>query len=154
MGTNVKTKNNSELLNELLSKQLKDVSIEKKLQFTDLKRICKYIDKSIFDENICCLWDGYVTNTNNINKGIYINFYFKGNKMALHRLLYVNFVGPLSSNEYLKFNCDNKGRCCNVMHLKKFKYIMKSKELAKKTIEVKEVLINKTNDISLKLSFD
>ena len=88
----------------------------------DQKRICKYICSSIFDENVCCIWDGYVTNINNKSKGTYVNFFFGGRKVALHRLLYTNFVEELHDNEYLKFSCENKGRCCNIHHLKKFKY--------------------------------
>jgi hypothetical protein len=59
---------------------------------------------------------------NNLNKGRYVNFYFRRKKVALHRLLYVNFIGNLNDDEYLKFSCDNKGICCNIHHLKKFKY--------------------------------
>lgn len=115
-------KDNIDIFNELMKKQRKDVPTDKKLHYNDIKRICKYINNSIFDDDICCLWCGYVTNVNSGNKGTYINFYFGGKKVALHRLLYINFVGPLSPDEYLKFNCDNKGICCNVNHLKKFKY--------------------------------
>ena len=112
----------NELFEELLDKQIKNVSRDKKLRYSDLRRICKYIDTSIFKTDKCCLWSGYITNINNANKGTYINFYFQKKKVALHRLLYVNFVDNLSEDEYLKFNCENKGKCCNVFHLKKFKY--------------------------------
>lgn len=115
-------KDNNELLRELLLKQIKTVPQDKKLQYTDLKRICKYIGGSIFDEHKCCLWNGYITNVNNSNKGTYINFYFRNKKVALHRLLYINFVDELQDDEYLKFSCENKGRCCTVSHLKKFQY--------------------------------
>lgn len=123
------------ILNELLSKQLKNISSDKKLQYADLKRISKYISTSVFDENQCCIWNGYVTNTNNMNKGIYINFFFRGNKVALHRLLYSNFIGELSPCEYLKFTCENKGKCCNILHLKKFQYTQtpKVQKTAKKS---------------------
>jgi len=114
-----------ELLKELLAKQLKNMTNDKKLQYTDLYRICKYIKSSMFDEENCCIWDGYITNSNN-SKGTYINFYFKKKKAALHRLLYMNFIGDLSDDEYLKFNCENKGKCCNINHLAKYKY--KTKE--------------------------
>ena len=80
----------NELLTELLQKQLKDVSNEKKLRYNDLKRLCKYLEETIF-ENRCSLWNGYITNINNENKGIYINFYFKSKKTALHRLLYSRY---------------------------------------------------------------
>ena len=43
------------ILEELTSKQLKNISIERKLHYKDLRRIIKYIDTSIFDENNCSL---------------------------------------------------------------------------------------------------
>lgn len=110
------------LFKELLSKQIENIEPEKKLLFADMRRICKYIKTSIFDQKICCIWNGYITNMNNCTKGTYINFYFKKKKKALHRLLYINFVGPLTDNEYLKFSCGNKGYCCNIHHLNKFYY--------------------------------
>lgn len=114
--------NNNELFKDLIRRQRKTITADKKLQLNDLKRICKYINTSIFDKKKCCIWTGYITNMNNATKGTYINFYFKKKKVALHRLLYCNFVDDLSNDEYLKFNCENKGMCCNINHLKKFKY--------------------------------
>ena len=38
--------------------------------------------------------------------------------MALHRLLYINFIGNLHDNSYLQFTCKNKGACCNINHIK------------------------------------
>ena len=163
---NTKPKNvdGNELLKELIMKQLKNVSQYKKLQYTDLKRVCKYINTSIFDENNCCMWTGYVTNANNSNKGTYINFYFRKKKAALHRLLYSNFVGELTDNEYLKFSCENKGTCCNIRHLRKFKYQKKSECDNAKTVlketKTKNHKIVQIMDISsgltdqLTLSFD
>lgn len=143
--TKIKTKStmdNNELLMELMNKQLKNVDPKKKLQYSDLARICKYIKTSIFDENQCCIWNGYVTNLNKSCKGTYINFYFKNKKAALHRLLYINFISDLSDDEYLKFNCENKGNCCNITHLKKFKYnsprIKKTDSESKKSNKLKK----------------
>lgn len=124
---------NFELLNELLTKQLKDISADKKLRLSDLQRLCKYLDANIFDANQCSLWKGYITNAKNESKGIYINFYFNGSKVALHRLLYANFVDTLSENEYLKFTCENKGKCCNINHLQKFSYVAHSNKPIKQT---------------------
>ncbi len=107
---------------ELLSNQVKNIPCNQRLQYDDLKRITKYIDSSIFDENLCCLWTGYITNAKSNNKGTYINFYFRKKKVALHRLLYINYIGSLSKDEYLKFSCDNKGKCCNIHHMNKFRY--------------------------------
>ena len=102
---------NNELLKELLSKQLKTIPYQKK-----------------FDTIKCSKWIGYITNGNcENNKGTYINFYFRKKKAALHRLLYSNFIGELSDDEYLKFGCENKGTCCNIHHFKKFKYMQKNK---------------------------
>jgi hypothetical protein len=123
----IRATENNELLKELLTRQLKTVPYQKKLQYSDLKRICKYITTSIFDLIKCSKWIGYITNGHCENhKGTYINFYFRKKKAALHRLLYSNFIGDLSDDEYLKFGCENKGTCCNIHHFKKFKYSSKT----------------------------
>ena len=109
-------RSSNEIFKELIKRQLPDVPSQWKLNINDMKRICKYIDTSIFDDKKCCMWNGYITNMNNSNKGTYVNFYFHNKKVALHRLLYSNFVAPLDSSEYLKFNCNNKGICCNINH--------------------------------------
>jgi len=149
-------RNSELLLNELLTKQLLNVPNDKKLQFNDLRRMCKYINKSIFDENICSIWNGYLTNMNNISKGVYINFYYKGKKAALHRLIYSNFIDTLAEDEYIKFTCDNKGKCCNIHHMKKFKYLNKTNKTKK--IQNFKKKAGRTNIISpsltLSLSFD
>lgn len=111
------------LLNELMTKQLKNVPASKRLRYKDLTRIAKHIDSSIFAKVKCSIWNGYITNMNNSKKGIYINFYFKQKKVALHRLLYYNFVGNIEENEYLKFSCESKGKCCNINHLIKYKKV-------------------------------
>ena len=46
--------------------------------------------------------------------------YFREKKLALHRLLYSNYIGPINDNEYIKFNCKNKGKCCTINHLIKY----------------------------------
>ena len=48
--------------------------------------------------------------------------YFNKKKIALHRILYNNYVEEIHDNEYIKFICSNKGRCCNINHMKKFIY--------------------------------
>lgn len=121
-----KHKNNN-MFKELIKKQRNNIPNDKKLQLNDLKRICKHINYSIFDKKICSIWSGYITNHNNSTKGTYINFYYKKKKVALHRLLYYNFIDDINTDEYLKFSCNNKGTCCNIYHLKKFKYHKKKK---------------------------
>jgi len=114
--------NTDALLVELLQRQRKDVPTDKKLFLNDIQRICKNINGSIFEEGDCCLWEGYVTNLNKNKKGTYINFYFKNKKVALHRILYVNYIGELDKNHYIRYTCENKGICCNVNHLKRCEY--------------------------------
>lgn len=134
-------KNSNEIFKELIKRQLPDVPSQWRLNINDIKRICKYISTSIFDEKNCCTWNGYITNMNNSNKGTYVNFYFRNKKVALHRLLYSNFMATLDSSEYLKFNCENKGICCNVYHYEKYKY-SKNCNIIKKEPRQKE---NKNN---------
>jgi len=141
------SKNSNAIFKELIQNQLPNVPLQWKLNIADMKRICKYIDTTIFEPVQCCLWKGYVTNINNSTKGTYVNFYFRNKKVALHRLLYSNFVAPLDSSEYLKFNCENKGICCNIYHYEKYKYSKMTtpvkKETKKKVLrkEIRDVII-------------
>jgi len=133
-------------LNELLNKQLKNVSQDKRLRYKDMSRISAHIDTSIFGDE-CALWTGYVTNEKNARKGMYINFFFNGKKMALHRLIYANFVGDIDDTEYLKFSCENRGKCCNVHHLVKYaKNIYESDESISTK---KETIVDDTTDITI-----
>jgi hypothetical protein len=131
-----------EIIKLLLSKQLKDIAKAKKLEYADLKRICEYIKGNIFDEKECCLWHGYITNLEKETKGIYINFYFHGKKVALHRLLYINFIGILRDDEYIKFGCINRGKCCTISHLVKCKY-NKIEKIREEKIEIPIIDRNK-----------
>lgn len=128
------------LLNEMATRQLKNIQQGKRMQYNDLRRVYKHIDDSIFNKNNCCLWRGYITNDDDPSKGTYINFYFNGKKIALHRLLYQNFVGNVTKNEYLKFTCENKGKCCNINHLEKHKYNKKEKIKQPKKMMEEEVI--------------
>lgn len=128
------TQKNSLLLSELLERQLKNIPSKKRLHINDLKRISKFIGSSIFDADKCSLWNGYITNANNTLKGIYVNFYFRNKKVVLHRLLYTNFIGDLEDDEYLKFSCSEKGKCCNINHIKKFRYSTSNTEKSKKSL--------------------
>jgi hypothetical protein len=107
---------------EMIDKQRSAILSNMRLSYNDIRRISKYIDNSLFDTKKCSIWTGYVTNKNKSHKGQYINFYYNKKKTALHRLLYINFIDNLDEDEYVKFTCDNKGRCCNINHLNKFKY--------------------------------
>ena len=114
--------NKNHIIAEMIRNQLIDVQPDKKLLHTDFKRMVRYLNTSIFTPNVCSLWQGYVTDRKNKNKGSYVNFYFRQKKVALHRLLYLNFLGPLADDEYVKFKCDQKGHCCTVYCLEKHKY--------------------------------
>ena len=138
MSLEIKSIDKNELLKELLNKQLKNINIEFRLKYSDLKRICKYIKNSIFDKHNCCLWEGYITNYKNTYKGTYVNFYYRKKKVALHRLLYNNFVSEIGPNEYIKFSCENKGRCCNVNHFNKFEYNRTNNKKINKTQNLKK----------------
>lgn len=114
---------------ELKRKQLPNVPPSKKLRPNDIHRIVQHTDNSIFDEEKCCLWTGYITNLKNKRKGTYINFYFRDKKkVALHRLLYANFKGEISNKDYIKYSCQNKGKCCNINHMVRFEYNSNDKE--------------------------
>lgn len=143
------------ILNEMLEKQRKGLSPSKRLKYRDLVRISENISTSIFSDK-CCLWEGYITNENNSKKGTYINFYFCTRKVALHRLLYINFIDDVDNDQYLKFSCDNKGKCCNINHLVKFepteneiKRRLKKRETQKLLKETEE-----HNNDDLDLTFD
>jgi hypothetical protein len=152
------------LLDEMINKQLKDILHKDKLPYKTMKRIVEYIDTSIFDDDKCCIWGGYITNDTpeKCHKGVYVNFYFKVKKVTLHRLLYTNFKDSLDKNHYLKFTCDNRGKCCNVNHMIKFKKRVKKnkvkdnntdnnikKELPKKT----ELVSNIVDEDNMTISF-
>ena len=109
--------NNNNILYELIRLQRKDINGNKKLSYNDLKRISKYLTKSIFTDE-CSLWNGYIS-TNKENNNNYINFFFNKKKYSLQRLLYINYIDNLNNNEYLKYYCNNKGTCCNINHFYK-----------------------------------
>lgn len=112
--------NKNNYLLEMIRNQRKDIPFHVKLYLNDLKRIVDFIPNSIFSDQCCC-WKGYITNINNNKKGTYINFYYKKKKRALHRLLFINFKDNLENNEYVRFKCDNKGFCCSINCMYKFK---------------------------------
>lgn len=110
------------LLKELIKKQLKKVPKEYKLTKKDIVRIRKGINTSIFNKNKCCIWQKYITFENDEKRKPHINFYFRTKRVLLKRILYMNYVGELKENEYIKYKCKNIGKCCNINHIKKIKY--------------------------------
>ena len=111
--------NQDELFNYMVLHQRKSVNPEFKLNFKDIRRIIKHTNGCSIFNKTCCQWDGYVT----YNKTYYINFYLHGRKIALHRILYINFINNLFENNYLTFKCNNKGSCIslNCICIKKLK---------------------------------
>ena len=61
--------------------------------------------------------------------------------------MYLNFIGDLKKNEYLKYKCDNKGKCCNINHILKIN--SKKKSLEKDENEKKVNINNNKNTIEL-----
>lgn len=110
------------IISKFITNQLPDVEEQYKLKPKDFQKISKNIDTDIFEKGKCTLWHGVLCNKDKPKKGIYINYYFNRKKTTLHRLLFINFVGPLDDKEYLKFKCSNKGQCCNINCLEKAKF--------------------------------
>lgn len=104
-------------MTEMLRRQIPIVPSDKKLQPDDIRRVCEWLTTSIFDKVSCSLWNGYITNDKHLHKWKYVNFYFNSKKVPLHRLLYINFVENLKDTEYIRYECPNKGVCCNVNHM-------------------------------------
>lgn len=127
----------NQILVQMLQYQKKGLPYKMRLDLEDIKRIVENINTSPFDENECCIWDGYITNNN--EKCKYINFYFKHRKIALHRLLYINYVCNLENKNYLKFTCQNKGTCCNIKHIEKCNLTTNYKEQSTGKIIVNKV---------------
>ena len=98
--SSTKIGNGNHFLPALIKNQIPNVKEEKKLYLNDMRRICKNITSKPFHNTHCCIWNGYITNLKKKNKGTYINFYFKKKKLALHRLLYENYVAPLDRNYF------------------------------------------------------
>jgi hypothetical protein len=110
------TINQTIIFQELIKNQKKTTEQSKRFSLSDIKRVSTYLNKSIFSDE-CSLWTGYVTEFK--NNSHYINFYFNGKKQVLHRLLYYNFIGEITDDEYLKYSCPNKGKCCTLKHIHK-----------------------------------
>jgi len=107
--------NKNIILENLITNQKEHVELKSKLLLSDLNRLTNNLSKDIFCDE-CSLWNGSIITTNNKE---YINFFINGKKISLNRILYKNYIGELYDNEYLKYSCNNKGRCCTLKHLYK-----------------------------------
>jgi len=102
---------NTQLIN-LIKKQRKDIKKNGnygKLSFEDIKRVDKYLNQNIFASEICCIYRGEL-------KRNYATISFKGKKVSVHRLLYHNYKSAIIDGDYITFNCENRGVCCNLKH--------------------------------------
>lgn len=141
------TKNS--IISEMIRNQRKNIESDKKLSFQDIKRIVKFIPKSIFLDTCSC-WNGYITNKNNSKKGTYINFYFNKKKKALHRILFINYKGELNENEYIRYKCKNKGFCCSLNCM----YKISIQKDNKNTNKNNNLLTENDNNSSSSVCFD
>jgi hypothetical protein len=139
----------NKILVELINNQIENIDNNKKLDVKSLQRISRNVENSLFS-NECVFWQGYITYIQSTDVH-YINFFFNGKKHALHRLLYLNFIGDLKKNEYLKYKCENKGKCCNINHILKIN--SKNKSLEKDQIE-KKIDSNNKNKNTIELISD
>jgi len=136
--------NNNNILYELIRLQRKDINGNKKLSYNDLKRISKYLTKSIFTDE-CSIWNGYIS-TNKENNNNYINFFFNKKKYSLQRLLYINYIDELD-NQYIKYNCNNKGNCCCIKHIYKVsdisnKNLINNNEYLSNSKKINNIIVN------------
>ena len=133
------------------------MNVDNKLYLKDMQRISQNINSSIFGDK-CCIWQGKKNQKPN-NKGYYINFFFNKKKMSLHRILYINYVGELNKNEYLKGTCPNNGICCNINHYSKKNNNNICNIIEEPILSIKKIpsngnlLIEEFNNQKLKLNF-
>ena len=128
-------KYNVKILEELIKNQKENIPLNYKLTYSDIKRLSKNIDTSIFGDE-CSIWKGFVNVKSNNKK--YVNFYFRKKKIAINRILYINYKGELNPSEYLCYNCPNQGVCCNINHINVKNKNLNKKIKPKKTDEIKD----------------
>ena len=100
---------------EFSTEELKNpVSSVPRLDYQDISRLSGYLqpDPSIFGTSDCNIWQGYYKK--NASAQISVN----NKKHPISRLLYHNFVGPVTDNLQIVYTCYNKGKCATITHLK------------------------------------
>lgn len=101
---------------DILDKIIPD-TYKNRLHSGDVLRILKHIDGDIFG-NECVIWKGPVSNLNNPKKGVYVKFFYRSKKLALHRILYHNLVSHIEKSAYMAYSCANSGRCLCLNHMR------------------------------------
>ena len=101
----------------LIRKQRKNIKMignYGKLSFDDIKRIDKYIEEDIFnnENKECIIYRGEL-------KKNYATISFKGRKVSVHRLLYHNYIDDIKERDQIAFLCENRSICCNLKHFYK-----------------------------------
>jgi hypothetical protein len=132
----------SKLLKILVDNQLENIK-EDKMTKNDIFRISKFMDNNFFTDK-CCTWKGYIHRQS-------FDFFFFKQKIAVKRLLYCNYIGPLKRNEKIISVCGNNN-CCNVKHFitkKTRSYARRSALKQKKNLLVKIETANENNKIML-----
>jgi hypothetical protein len=120
-----------------------DIGNYGKLEYTDIKRLDRYIDGDIFGGS-CCVYNGE-------RKSNYTTLSYRSKKISVLRLLYHNYVSNIQQVDKIKYLCDNKGICCNIHHI-----VLKVKppEIPKKRHEevilIKEMDSKNVNDLQKK----
>lgn len=118
-----------------MKNQKEHIELKSKLLLSDLKRLTNNLSNDIFSDE-CALWEGPILVANNKE---YISFFINGKKISLNRILYKNYIDDLNDNEYLKYSCNNKGRCCTLKHL--YKIMKKKKNVEHAIVEETTVVI-------------
>lgn len=146
--------NSLKILNELINKQRKDVPSKSKFQYSDFKRVCHYINRSIFLEDKCCIWS-IPKPLRRCKKRIIpaVNFYFNNKRVTLTRLLYINFIDDISDREYIHAFCKNRGSCVNLNHIEKRSYKDKKVKFIK-DVKIAEQKINGSYRKDIIISFE
>ena len=106
---------NNQILNNLINFKKKDLN-KFKLTNEQILKISNNLTSDIFNSNECVIWEKYKKKE---SKTKYLNIKINNKKMALHRVIFINYIDDLKKNEYVKYTCCNKGICFNLKHLKK-----------------------------------
>ena len=102
-------------LQGLIHKQSSKVPKNYKLYYNDIIRLNKYLPYNIFDNNNCCIWNGYISEYKNKPQ---INFQLNNNRKPVQRLLYINYINPdIKTKDIIYASCINKYTCCSLRHL-------------------------------------
>jgi len=107
----------SKLIDQLISRQRPPTEItNNRMSYQDFMRLVKYIDQGIFNklDQPCVLWKGTTS-----NKAKPAQFTLNSKKFPINRLLYHNFVAPVTDQDQIVYTCGGSGKCYVLSHMKK-----------------------------------